>query len=79
MRYRYWGYSVAAFLVWAVVLAIIWSRGNANNTHDLLLVFLGWAIAWASTSIARIVDPPPKRWFDLRARSWSVTTDEKSI
>jgi len=27
------------------------------------LVFGGWTIAWVSTTIARYVYPPPKRWF----------------
>ncbi len=79
MKYRYWGYSIAAFLVWGLILVIFWTRGNATNMHDLLLVFLGWTIAWASTTIARVVYPPPKRWFNLRTRSWSVISDEMSI
>ncbi len=76
MRYRYWGYSIGAFLVWGVILIIFGARGNAPILHDLLLVFLGWTIAWVSTTIARVVYPPPKRWFNLRTRSWSVITDD---
>jgi hypothetical protein len=79
MTYRYWGYSIAAFLVWGLILLIVWTRGNAANTHDLLLVFLGWAIAWVSTTIARVVYPPPKRWFNLRTRSWLAITDGDSV
>lgn len=78
MKNRYWGYSIAAFLVWALVLVIFWAQGNAATTHDLLLLFLGWAIAWASTTIARVVYPPPKRWFKLRTRSWLAISDEGS-
>jgi hypothetical protein len=37
MKYRYWGYSTAAFLVWGLILVIFWTQGNATNTHDLLV------------------------------------------
>ncbi len=67
--YTYWGYSVAAFLVWGMVLVIFWAQGNATTIQSLLLVFLGWAIA-----CARIVYPPPKRWFNLKTQSWSALT-----
>ena len=49
MRYSYWGYSIAAFLVWGVILVIFSIQGNATTTHNLLLVFLGWTIVWVST------------------------------
>jgi len=76
--YTYWGYSVAAFLVWGMVLVNFWAQGNATTIQSLLLVFLGWAIAWLSTSIARIVYPPPKRWFNLKTQSWSALTGRET-
>jgi len=63
-KYRnYWAYSAGCFLVWGVILAVreaIW--GKSSTTHDVVLVFAGWCIAWVSTTIARFVYPPPKRW-----------------
>jgi hypothetical protein len=65
-KYRnYWVYSIGCFLVWAVHLAVVAAKGNKATTHNHLLVFDGWTIAWVSTTIARFVYPPPKRW--LRA------------
>ena len=65
-KYRnYWGYSAGCFLVWAVLLAVVAAKGNKAATHNRLWVFGGWTIAWISTTIARFVYPPPKRW--LRA------------
>lgn len=65
-KYRnYWVYSLGCFLVWAVLLSVVAAKGNKTTTHNFLLVFGGWAIAWVSTTIARFVYPPPKRW--LRA------------
>jgi hypothetical protein len=62
-KYRkYWVYSIACFVVWAVLLAVMAAKGKTNTTHNILLVFGGWAIAWVSTTIARFVYPPPKRW-----------------
>jgi hypothetical protein len=65
-KYRsYWIYSIACALVWAVLLIVVAAKGNKTTTHNFLLVLGGWAIAWVSTTIARFVYPPPKRW--LRA------------
>jgi hypothetical protein len=65
-KYRnYWSCSIGCFLVWAVLLAVVAAKGNKVTTHNRLLVFGGWTIAWVSTTIARFVYPPPKRW--LRA------------
>ncbi len=63
-KYRnYWAYSVGCFIVWAVILTVrvvFW--GGSSTTHTVLSVFAGWCIAWISTTIARFVYPPPKRW-----------------
>ena len=49
LRFRnYWIYSAGLAIAWAVVL--------------ILLVFFGFCIGWVSTTIARYVYPPPKRW-----------------
>jgi hypothetical protein len=62
---NYWTYSVGCFVVWAVVLVLTGNKGNHLTRHNILLVFGGWTVAWISTTIARFVYPPPKRW--LRA------------
>lgn len=62
-RYRnYWVYSIGCFVVWSALLAGVAAKGDKNRTQDILLVFGGWCIAWVSTTIARFVYPPPKRW-----------------
>jgi hypothetical protein len=62
-KYRnYWIYSLACFLVWAILLAVVAAKGNKVTTHNVVLVFGGWTIGWVSTTIARFVYPPPKRW-----------------
>ena len=62
-KYRnYWVYSLGCLVVWSILLAVVTARGNNATTHNVLLVFGGWCIAWVSTTIARFVYPPPKRW-----------------
>jgi hypothetical protein len=66
-KYRnYWAYSIGCFLVWGVILIVRAALGNRSTTRDVLLVFGGWCIAWVSTTIARFVYPPPKRWLQPR-------------
>jgi hypothetical protein len=59
---NYWAYSIACFVVWGVILAVVASQGKSGKTHTILLVFGGWVIAWVSGTIARFVYPPPGRW-----------------
>jgi hypothetical protein len=63
-KYRnYWTYSIGCFVVWGVILTVRAAVfGGTSTTHDVLFVFAGWCIAWVSTTIARSVYPPPKRW-----------------
>ena len=59
-----WAHSIACFVVWGVILAVRAAAfGNFSTTHDVLVVFAGWCIAWVSATVARSVYPPPKRWF----------------
>jgi hypothetical protein len=59
-RRSYWVYSGACALVWAVILLV--AKVDSDRFHTLSLVFLGFAIAWVSGTIARYVYPPPRRW-----------------
>jgi len=62
-KYRnYWIFSIACFLVWGVLFAVVGAQGMSDKTHTILLVFGGWVIAWVSGTIARFVYPPPSRW-----------------
>jgi hypothetical protein len=56
----YVGYSVACALVWAVILAAVWTQAGDGTRHTLTVFFGGWAIGWLSASIGRVVYPPPK-------------------
>ncbi len=57
-----WLYSTGLALVWAVVLLLVLTIRGRASAHTALLVFLGYGRGWASTTIARYVYPPPKRW-----------------
>lgn len=58
----YTTFSVAAYIVWLVVLGIV-ALTHRHRLHTFALVFGGWAIGWLSASIARVVYPPPTvRW-----------------
>jgi hypothetical protein len=63
-KYRnYWVYSVGCLVVWGVLLAIVAAKADSHRTQEVLMVFGGWCIGWVSTTIARFVYPPPRRWF----------------
>jgi hypothetical protein len=59
---NYWGYSIACFLVWGILLALAAAKAKNGTFHNILLVFAGWTLCWVSATIARFVYPPPKRW-----------------
>ena len=61
-RFRnYWLYSAGLAIAWAIVLTIFLAAKPAS-AHNVLLAFLGFVIGWVSTTIARYVYPPAKRW-----------------
>lgn len=63
LRFRnYWIYSAGLAVAWAIVLLLAWTIGGSERAQITLLVFLGFCIGWVSTTIARYVYPPPKRW-----------------
>jgi hypothetical protein len=61
-RRNYWVYSAGLAVAWAVVLALIVTIRGRAGVQSTLLVFFGFALGWVSTTIARYVYPPPKRW-----------------
>jgi len=56
----YIGYSIACAVVWAVILAAVWTHAGDATRHTFAVFFGGWAIGWLSASTARVVYPPPK-------------------
>ena len=56
----YVGYSVACAVVWALILAAVWTQTGDSTRHTFTVFFGGWAIGWLSASIGRVVYPPPK-------------------
>jgi hypothetical protein len=66
-RFRnYWIYSSGLAIVWALVLILALTIRGRENAQPILLVFLGYCLGWVSTTIARYVYPPPKRWVSNR-------------
>ena len=66
-RYRnYWIYSAGLAIAWAIVLFLVLMIKGSERAQTFLLVFLGFCICWVSTTIARYVYPPPKRWMSNR-------------
>ena len=59
---NYWIYSAGLAIAWAVVLILTRTIRGSEGAQSILLVFFGFCIGWVSTTIARYVYPPPKRW-----------------
>ena len=62
-RFRnYWIYSAGLAIAWVIVLLLALTVGGTDKAQTTLLVFLGFFIGCESSTIARYVYPPPKRW-----------------
>ena len=62
-RFRnYWIYSAGLAVVWAIALILAFTIRGLAGGRVFLLVFGGFCIGWVTTTIARFVYPPPKRW-----------------
>jgi hypothetical protein len=59
---NYWIYSAALAVAWAVVFVLVAALRGPAAVSGVLPVFLGFCIGWVSTTIARYVYPPPRRW-----------------
>jgi hypothetical protein len=57
--FTYRAYTIGAFLVWGLILLVAALAFSPEHDQHLIVVFLGWAIGWLSTTIARSVYPPP--------------------
>jgi hypothetical protein len=65
----YTSYSIACAVVWAVILATVFTHAGDTTRHTFAVFFGGWAIGWLSASIARVVYPPPKPRTPVDTRS----------
>ena len=62
-RFRtYWIYSAGLAVAWVIVFALVLTIRGTEAARTVLPVFLGFCIGWVSTTIARYVYPPAKRW-----------------
>ena len=69
MRFRnYWIYSAGLAIAWAVVLILAMTIRGSAGAQPYLFVFGGFVIGWVSTTIARYVYPPPRRWGATRGQ-----------
>ena len=59
---NYWIYSLGLSVAWAITLTLVLKISGPEGIRTYLLVFGGFCIGWISTTIARFVYPPPKRW-----------------
>jgi len=59
---NFWIYSAGLAIAWAVVLILTRMIRGSESAQTTRLVFFGFCIGWVSTTIARYVYPPPKRW-----------------
>ncbi|HEU5229814.1 MAG TPA: hypothetical protein VFU49_18495 [Ktedonobacteraceae bacterium] len=65
LRFRnFWTYSAGLAIAWAIALILVRTIRGSEGAQFTLLVFSGFCIGWVSTTIARYVYPPPKRWFN---------------
>jgi hypothetical protein len=59
---NYWVYSVGLLAAWLIVLTLSTVIRGTSQARAVYIAFLGFAIGWASTTIARYTYPPPAKW-----------------
>ncbi len=59
-RRTYTTYSIGCAVVWAVILAAVFTYADGATRHTFAVFFGGWVIGWLSATIARVVYPPPR-------------------
>lgn len=65
LRHRsFWVYSLGLAVAWAAVLGSAFLFRGAATGRLLLLVFGDFCLGWISTTIARYIYPPAKRWMN---------------
>jgi len=59
---NFWRYSISLVITWAIVLILAVKIRGIEKAQPFFFVFWGFCIGWVSTTIARYVYPPPKKW-----------------
>ncbi len=65
----YTAYSIGTAIVWGAVLLVAWIIDPSSTLDAFWLVSLGFFLGWLSATIARVVYPPPKKYWSRRART----------
>jgi hypothetical protein len=57
----YTAYSIASFVAWAVIWAVLIVTEKKVILGYIFAIFFGWCIGWASATVGRALYPPPKK------------------
>ncbi|HTX32792.1 MAG TPA: hypothetical protein VMD09_15520 [Solirubrobacteraceae bacterium] len=57
----YLAYSIGCAVAWGVVWVIVAIVEPEHKVNQIAIFFGGWLLGWVSSSIARVVYPPPKK------------------
>lgn len=69
-RFRtYTAYSIGTTIVWGLVLLVAWLIDPSSARDTFWLVSLGFFLGWLSATIARVVYPPPKKYWSRPAHA----------
>ena len=69
-RFRtYTAYSIGTAVVWGAVLLVAWLIDPSSTLDTFWLVSLGFFLGWLSATIARVVYPPPKKYWSRRSQA----------
>jgi hypothetical protein len=75
-RFRtYTAYSIGTAIVWGVVLLVAWLIDSSSTLRAFWLVSLGFFLGWLSATIARVVYPPPKKYWSRLAQAAQSDAD----
>ena len=75
-RFRtYTAYSIGTAIVWGVVLLVAWLIDPSGTLPTFWLVSLGFSLGWLSATIARVVYPPPKKYWSRLAQAAQSDAD----
>jgi hypothetical protein len=67
-RFRtYTAYSIGTAIVCGAVLLVAWLIDSSSTLHTFWLVSLGFFLGWLSATIARVVYPPPEKYWSRPA------------
>jgi hypothetical protein len=61
-RRNYWTYSSGLAVAWAIALLLTRALRGRSAAERARLAFAGYCLGWVSTTIARYVYAPPKKW-----------------